>query len=1381
MSERKVENIDILDKIIVGRIEPYIYAFTTNTVPNYLKIGDTYRTVSKRLEEWGKIFPDLEKKYENKAIINEKVYFRDYSIHQYLENDLKKKRLMPVDSEEGIYYSREFFRDIEIEDVDNAIEDIKNNYSKNTNKYDYYSLDDKSSQEYHYQRGEVWTLRPNQKEAVDNFEQAIKNGRTNLLMYAVMRFGKSFTSLCCALKMGAKLVLVVSAKADVKEEWKKTVESAGNFYEYIFLESSDLEKKEGIIKENLLENKKIIIFLTLQDLQGEDIKNKHKELLSKQVDLLIVDETHFGARAESFGKILNNSGYDVSDEKKLKKFKEKDDENIDVKEVDEEIKKINAKVRLHLSGTPYRILMGSEFQKEDIISFVQFSDIVKEQEEWDKINLNKDEINEWDNPYYGFPQMIRFAFNPNKSSREKMEMLKKNGINFTLSKLFEPQSITKDDEKKYKKFINKNEILDLLQVIDGSKEDDELLGFLDYNKIKNGKMCRHMVMVLPYCASCDAMEELLKNKKDIFKNLGEYKVINISGVDALKKYKKPNDIKTKIKECEIANQKTITLTVNRMLTGSTVEEWDTMLYFKDTSSPQEYDQAIFRLQNQYIRTLYNEEKVIKENLKPQTLLVDFAPDRLFRMQEQKSLIYNVNIDLNGNNKLEERIAEEIRISPIIMMNHNKIKEVQATNILDAISEYNNQKSIFDEVSELPVDLSILDNMDIRKAIESQGEFNSKQGLMIEANQGEGEELDIEEHFSEKENPKIDKEIDNSKELSENTINNEIKKLENKIKTYYQRLLFFSFLTKDEVNSLDDILKVINKEGNIRLAKNLYLKKEIIEKICQYMNPFKRSSLDYKVKNISKLANDKKLEPLERAIISIKKFNRMSESEVITPSKICDEMVNLLPKEGIKKIIDEKQKLLDIASKSGEYTVALYKRLISDKLGYSHNKIKDILYSIPTSSIAYEFTRRFYEILGLNINNISVKFNAYDLIKIKDKDDQIDYDKINNLLKQNKKFSEINLEDEIKVSDEKVKFGVVIGNPPYQISDGGAQASAKPIYQHFILLGKKIGADYSCYITPTRWFAGGKGLDDFRDVMLKDRTLKELHDFLTPEDVFPNTNNRGGVCYFISDIGKVEETIRVVTHKNNNIIADVKRKLLIDGIDIFIRDSKGIDIINKIKGNNIVASISSRKPFGIAGNIINSKNFIDTSVEQSTSSLKPFGLRGYFVNDKNYKKELKGMKEPILCYGRRKQIGFVEKNLVNNNKEYIANWKIFIPRANNIGTELNDDNLNAFIGKPNEICTESYIMIGANLGLNEESAENFIKYLKTKFTRYLHSLAKASQDATAKTFRFVPLQNFTNSSDIDWTKSVEEIDEQLFNKYNLSNEEKEHIKNTIKDM
>ena len=99
---------------------------------------------------------------------------------------------------------------------------------------------------------------------------------------------------------------------------------------------------------------------------------------------------------------------------------------------------------MHLSGTPYRILMGSEFEKEDVISFVQFSDIVKEQEEWDRKYLNNDDVNEWDNPYYGFPQMVRFAFNPNKSSRKKIEALRKSGVSFAFSKLFEPLSIKKD-------------------------------------------------------------------------------------------------------------------------------------------------------------------------------------------------------------------------------------------------------------------------------------------------------------------------------------------------------------------------------------------------------------------------------------------------------------------------------------------------------------------------------------------------------------------------------------------------------------------------------------------------------------------------------------------------------------------------------------------------------------------------------------------------------------------------------------------------------------------------------------------------------------------------------------------------------------------------
>jgi|LSQX01.2.fsa_nt_gb hypothetical protein len=1354
MDRMKIEAIDVLDRIIIGRVDPHIYAFTTNTVPNYLKVGDTYRPVFQRLNEWRAFFPELEKQYENKAVINDKTYFRDYSIHQFLEQDLGRKRLTPFDLEEGIYFSKEFFKETQPKDVDTAIDDIKSNYNANTGKYEYYSSENRLPEKYQYERGENWNLRPNQDDAVKAFVKAVNNGRKNLLMYAVMRFGKSFTSLCCALEIGANVVLVVSAKADVKEEWKKTVESAGNFREYVFLDADDLASNDNAIKDSRAENKKVVIFLTLQDLQGDQIKDKHKELFGEQIDLLIVDETHFGARAESFGKILENAGYEKSDKTNTNKL---DDESVDISVAEKELKKINARIRLHLSGTPYRILMSSEFEKEDIISFVQFSDIVKEQEEWDKNNLNRDDVNEWDNPYYGFPQMVRFAFNPNKSSREKMEALKKSGVTFAFSKLFEPEAIKKDTKNKgHKRFINEPEILDLLQVIDGSKEDDELLGFLDYDKIKEGKMCRHMVMVLPYCASCDAMEELLKKRKATFKNLGEYEIINISGVDAGKKYKRPNDVKKKIKECEASNIKTLTLTVNRMLTGSTVEQWDTMLYFKDTSSPQEYDQSIFRLQNQYIRTLSGESGLIKENLKPQTLLVDFDPNRLFRMQERKSLIYNVNIEENGNSKLKQRIDEELRISPVIMMNKNKIKEVNATDILEAISEYNNQRSVSDEVSDIPVDLLLLNDEFIRKVIERQPEFNSKQGMTVKPFEGDGDDFDIEDPRVGEESTSQSKEKDKQKEYPDPD-DKELKQLASKIKTYYQRLLFFSFLMKDKVASLDDILKVIDKDENIRLSENLFLDKGVIDKISKLMDPLKRSNLDYKIQCISMLAFDKTLKPLERAMTSIKKFNRMSESEVITPYNVCDEMVALLPEEGLREIVLNQEKFLDIAAKSGEYAVSLYKRL-TDGLGYSHEDVKDTIYSIPTSSIAYEFTRKFYEILDLNVENIAVNFNAYDLLDVKNDKNEVDYDKISSLLRQGKKFSEITLKEEIKAGEETVNFGAVIGNPPYQLSDGGAQASAKPIYQHFVLLGKKLSSKYSCYITPTRWFAGGKGLDNFRDMMLRDETIKELHDFLTPEDVFPNTNNRGGVCYFLNDISKIDKNVKFVTHKNNRKISEIDRPLLINGIDIFLRDNMGIDIINKL-------------------NDYGCKSFL----EEIISARKPFGLDGNFVSNEKFKNNKNGIKNPLKCYGKSQKIGFIDSDIIEKNKQWIKSWKVFTPYANNIGTELNDDNQNSFVGEPNSVCTETFLTIGAELNLSKKAAKSLSVYLRTKFARYLHSLAKISQHGTKQTYRFVPMQDFTDNSDVDWTKSIADIDEQLFDKYHLSSEEREHIKNSIKDM
>lgn len=1355
MDKMKIEAIDVLDRIIIGRVDPHIYAFTTNTVPNYLKVGDTYRPVSQRLNEWRVYFPELEKKYENKAIINNETYFRDYAIHQYLEKDLNKKRLTHEDLEDGIYYSKEFFKEAETTDIDNAIKDIKESYQANLSKYEYYSLKDRLPQIFHYKRGEQWTLRPNQQSAVDNFIRAVKNGRRNLLMYAVMRFGKSFTSLCCALEISANIVLVVSAKADVKDEWKKTVEGAGNFSEYVFLEAHDLASSENTIKVNREENKKLIIFLTLQDLQGNVIKDKHKELFGEQIDFLIIDETHFGARAESFGKILENAGYEKSDKSNINKL---DDENIDINVAEEEIKQINASIRLHLSGTPYRILMGSEFEKEDIISFVQFSDIVKEQEEWDKNNLNKDDINEWDNPYYGFPQMVRFAFNPNKSSREKMEALKRSGVTFAFSKLFEPESIKKDVKNNgHKKFINEPEILDLLQVIDGNKEDENLLGFLDYDKIKEGKMCRHMVMVLPYCASCDAMEELLSKQKDTFKNLSEYEIINISGVDGGRIYKKPSDIKNKIKECEDSDKKTITLTVNRMLTGSTVEQWDTMLYFKDTSSPQEYDQSIFRLQNQYIRTLSSEKGFIKENLKPQTLLVDFNPDRLFRMQEQKSLIYNVNTEENGNSKLKERIAEELRISPIIIMNHNKIKEVDASNILEAISEYNNQRSVSDEVLDIPVDLSILNDETIRKVIEQQAKFGSKDGLTIVPNQGEGDEFNIDVVGEEVENSGRNQEKPESKDYTEEKNDKEIEELESKIKTYYQRILFFSFLTKDKVASLDDILSVIDKNENIRLSKNLLLDKDTIENLSKVMDPFKRSRLDYKIQNISMLACDESVAPLSRAMTSIKKFNRMSESEVITPSKVCDEMVDLLPEEELKEIVSNQDKFLDIASKSGEYAVSLYKRLRSE-LGYSHEDVKNIIYSIPTSSIAYEFTRRFYEILELNIENIAIGFDTYDLIEIKNDKNEVDFEKICSILRQKKDFSKIMLKDEIKEGEKAVKFGAIIGNPPYQeiISKSEGNSSlGKQLFPNFIKLSIELTDRYSSLITPSKWFTADA----------QDNSFPKLREYLNNKSfVSINVVTNGGKLFQGTELGSINYFLY-----DKQYIGDV----------IFSNDEDKSIAIRPLFEKGMSQIIPLNAMVSILKKVINNENFV--SMTTITKGRNAFGLTGKEANNITSENPQKDDFQVRCSYER---IRYISKEKIMKNVELANKYKVFMSKANGAAGILGDKEQVTILGKPylgikGTICTDSLIPIGE---FNTQiEAENLCKYIQTKFLRFMVGILKSSQNIYQIVYKFVPIQDFSENSDIDWFKSIDNIDKQLFDKYNLSQEEREHIKKSIKDM
>ncbi|MGN0807525.1 MAG: Eco57I restriction-modification methylase domain-containing protein [Candidatus Coproplasma sp.] len=1350
----------LLDEIIIGRVEPRIYAFTTNTIPNYLKVGDTYRPVSIRLKEWEEHYPNLEKMFEGEAKVDE-VYFRDFAVHQFLETEKNRLRLQPSELPAGIYYSKEFFKDATADDVQEAITDIQRDYYEKSLKYQFYSVETLRPANTVYPRTETYDLRPNQKKTVEAFRQAIDNGRTNLLMYAVMRFGKSFTSMCCAVEMGANLVVVVSGKADVLTEWKKTVESHVKFDGYEFLTAGTLSNNNHAITEKLNSGKKVVVFLTLQDLQGEQIKDKHQEVFGQDIDLLLVDETHFGARAEKYGEVLRDAKNYETDVKN----KKDSDDFVDVDEANKTIKTLKARVTIHLSGTPYRILMGSEFKKEDIIAFYQFTDIVDEQQAWDKEHILDDEYREWDNPYYGFPQMVRFAFHPSESSRKQLEELKKNGTTYAFSALFKPKSIKKSDDGSHKKFIYEKEILDLLEVIDGSKEDDELLGFLDYDKIKEGKMCRHIVIVLPYCASCDALEELIKTNKNRFRNLGGYEIVNISGVDNPNAYKSPKVIQSVISSYESEGKKTITLTVNRMLTGSTVPEWDTMLYLKDTASPQEYDQAVFRLQNQYIRQYKSEDRqVIKYNMKPQTLLVDFDPNRMFVMQEKKSKIYNANVDTGGNSELEKRISKELEISPIIVLNKDKIVRVVATDILEAVSNYQRDKGIKDEALEIPVDLSILDDSAIRAVIELENEIGSKSGLSAPAYSGEddgdGDEIDIPTEEPTDESGDIPTSATGNTPAPTDDKRKQEISLTKKVQSYYTRILLFAFITKDTVISLSQIIEKMETEENARIAKNLGLNKDILTLLTQKTNKFVLSDLDYKIQDLNGLSKATDLSPVERAQVAVNKFGKLGDAIVITPSNICDDMVNLLPEEFIKSLPDSGGKILDIAGTTGEFAVALHKRMT--ELGLDKGFIANAIYTIPKSSVCYELTRKLYELLGLNTANIAKEFIATDMLKIKLGED-IDYEKIKALLTQNKPFETIKLTDTPIEGEDKMKFDAIVGNPPYQEDDGGAQKSARPIYNYFVKIGKKLHPKHFSMIMPTRWFAGGKGkeLDSLRSDMLNDKHIKELHDFLHPEELFPDTNNRGGICYFLwaDAYDNTDNLVNIITHEGKGKTFTYRRSMKTRDLDIFIRDSKAIGILDKVIPNG---------------------QDVET-LETHISAAKAFGFRTFFIRDAKFRKNAEGLSEPIKCYGRGNKIGYVEKSEITSHQDWISCWKVYVPESNNIGTELNDDNQNSFVGAPNTICTETFLVVGADLALNEYSANNLCLYLKTRFARYLLSLAKISQHGTAKTYRFVPVQDFSSSTEIDWSKSIPEIDQQLYRKYGLSTEEISFIESMIKPM
>lgn len=484
---------------------------------------------------------------------------------------------------------------------------------------------------------------------------------------------------------------------------------------------------------------------------------------------------------------------------------------------------------------------------------------------------------------------------------------------------------------------------------------------------------------------------------------------------------------------------------------------------------------------------------------------------------------------------------------------------------------------------------------------------------------------------------------------------------------------------------------------------------------------------------------------------------LSNDEVFTPPQLVNQILDLLPKEIWS---DKNARFLDPVCKSGVFLREIAKRLdvglekkIPDKqtrinhifenqlLGIAITELTSLLsrrsvYCSKTANGKYSVCETFNDLQGnIRFERIGHTWGNGRCVFCGASREV--YDRGGELETHAYQFIHTEKPEEVF----NMKFDVIIGNPPYQLSDGGGMGtSAIPIYQKFIQQAKKLNPRYLSFIIPARWYSGGKGLDDFRDEMLKDNRIRNIVDYPEAIDCFPGVQIKGGVCYFLWDRDNKGDC-KVATSRKSVIVSKMERPLLEKKCKTFIRYNEAISILRKVQA------------------------FREGTLEKNVSARKPFGL------DSNFSKfSLIKTKDQNIKLYRYGDIGYIEENQVLKNKNLIRKVKVIVSKAGSGSDSFPHQILGVpIISGPNSICTETYLVIGTFD--NIEHAKNLISYVSTKFFRFMVSLIKNTQNAPRGVYSFVPIQNF----DEPWT------DEKLYKKYDLTEDEIAFIESMIRPM
>lgn len=1162
-------------------------------------------------------------------------------------------------------------------------------------------------------------FRPEQNEAIDRTLKRFKRGN-QMLWNAKMRFGKTLCALEVVLEMEPQRTLILTHRPVVDEGWFED-------FQKIFFDQPDYHYGSRTNGEDFASLERLarrgdsyVYFASMQDLRGAAMVggkfDKNVDIFKTKWDMLIIDEAHEGTTTD-IGQTV----------------------------IDTLIKK-DTKV-LRLSGTPFNLL--DDYKEEEIFTW----DYVMEQKakaEWDRTHMGDP------NPYESLPAINIYTYDLGALLGSEYCDDEKA---FNFREFFR----TKDDGT----FVHNRDVDNLLNLL-CRKDKDSLY---PYSNEEFQRIFRHTLWVLPGVNAAKALSEKLRTHT-VF---GNFTVVNVAGngdedeenADALQLVNKaigPDPDETY----------TITLTCGRLTTGVSVKPWTAVFMMSGTfsTSAANYMQTIFRVQTPF---------TCHGRMKTNCYAFDFAPDRTLRVLAK---VAKVSAKAGKTDDEDRKILGDfLNFCPIISIEGSQMKPYDVKSMMAQLKRAQIEAVVqngFEDGALYNDELLKLTEVELQDFKDLKGKIGTTKAMAKTADIDVNNQGFTNEEYEEKERLEKKK----KKELTEE----ERRRLEELKKKTNERQNAISILrgisirmplliygaklkNEDDEITIDNFTDIVDKDSWEEFMPK-GVTKQVFRKFKKYYEADIFREAGKRIRSMARAADNLTVEDrIERIASIFNTFRNPDKETVLTPWRVVnmhlgdciggycfydEQYAKMLE---IPRYIDNGKvtedvyatdsKVLEINSKSGLYPLFvaynIYRRRVEEAkrkygevdrgfaLSLWDATIEQNIFVICKTPMARDITRR--TLVGFRQTSVNAQYYK----------DLIDVIKNNpatfvNEVRDGRRFWKAN-------NNDHMKFNVIVGNPPYQVMDGGAGASAMPIYNKFVEISKQIKPYYMSLIMPARWYAGGKGLDDFRDMMLNDSHISQITDFVNSKDCFPNASIGGGVLFYLWNY-QYKGLCKFTSIHNG--ISETSMRVL-NEYDTFIRFNKAIAIAAKVRecSNQFMSSIiSSRNPFGVSSVIRGKK---------------------------------KGKYQLISSDG----IGYLEKGDFVDNCGWVNKYKVLISKvtAEHAG-EPDRHGMFRVISRmellePLDLCTDSYLVIGGS-SIKKEVLSVYC-YLRCKFTRFMLMLAVSSINLSREKFQFVPLQDFTSNSDIDWSVSIPEIDEQLYEKYGLSEDEIAFIEKMIKPM